>query len=169
MRKKVIIVYHGIGTEDPFMQVDVQEFQKQVSYLQSVFRIVHVRELLTVESQEPMATIMFDDAFLSAFGAMQFLDGLQIAYDVALIEEYIGMKEYCSLEQLKQLKKACFVFHTKSHQVLAGLQEKELEMQISSEYIDQLLPCEKGILVYPRGIYDEHTKRLLYQKNYIAG
>ena len=168
MKNRVILVYHGIGTNDPYMEVQIDNFKKQILYLASLYKIVSVHEILTSERDERLATIMFDDAHISSLEAMLFLEKEELVYEIAVVEEFIGKHGYCDLEQLLKLRKAGFLFHTKSHKNLTELSNNSLKNEISSDGFNQMLKYQKGILVYPRGIYNKYVIEALRKNGFYA-
>ena len=76
--------------------------------------------------------------------------------------------EYCSASDLRKYKNAEFVFHTQTHKSLKGLSASEIMTEITP-LSDNGLSMESGILVYPKGEYDENVFHLMEKEKYQWG
>ena len=166
---KLILVYHSIGNDDLFLQVPLNHFKNQIEF---VIRKYHPQKLSSFFAQKDKnnneVLIMFDDAFIDAMPAMDYLDEKGIPFTVAVVDDFLHENGYCSSSDLTQYKNAEFVFHTRTHKELKGLPENEIEEEITP-LIACELPLQRGFLVYPRGEYDENVFHVMERKNYLWG
>lgn len=148
--RKIIIVYHGIGKEDKFMQVELEEFKRQINYLiKKDFNICFFEEILKTKKKKNIC-IMFDDGLISSKEAIEWLENQKIKYNLAIVENYINKQGYLDLSYIKKLKYAKIYFHTQNHRILTELNSNELNEEI---YFN-LDIFNKEVIVYPQGIYD---------------
>ena len=146
---KIVLVYHSIGNEDLFLQVPFDRFKKQINLLIRKYKPQRLKEFLSDKTpSNNEVLIMFDDAFFDAIPAMNYLDEKGIPFTVAVVDSFLNTQGYCTLNDLVGYRNAEFVFHTRTHKVLKGLAEREIEEEITPS-ISSELPIENGILVYP--------------------
>lgn len=163
--KKIITVYHGIGNDDKFMQVPINNFKIQIEYLKKKkFKFYHFEEFINVKKGNNIM-IMFDDALKSSYEAIKYLEENKIKYSIAVIENNLDKDGYLTEIQLKKLKFARLYFHTKNHMDLCSVSKNELkiELTISKQYI------AKDILVYPMGRYNKLVFNEMEKKGFKYG
>lgn len=149
--KKIILVYHGIGNQDKFMEVSLDMFKKQLGYLKKQkFKFCHFDDLVTSKFGNNVM-IMFDDALSSSKEALKYLEENKIKYSLAIIENNLNKAGFLKEFELKKLKYAKFYFHTQNHVDLSSLSKEEIkkELTITKPYVS------KEVLVYPMGKYNK--------------
>lgn len=169
--RKIVLVYHSIGKDDLFLQVPLNQFVNQIDYTIKRFKPRKIASFFSKNSKERNEVlIMFDDAFRDALPAMDYLEKKGIPFTVAVVDSFLHdhNNEYCSESDLKEYKNAEFVFHTRSHRSLKGLSDSEIMTEITPSS-DNGLPMEEGILVYPKGEYDENVFYLMEREKYQWG
>jgi peptidoglycan/xylan/chitin deacetylase (PgdA/CDA1 family) len=163
--KNIIIVYHGIGNKDKFMQVEICEFKKQVNHIiTSNFKVCFLEEVL-VNKKGKNICIMFDDGLESSKLAIEWLEKKKIKYNLAIVENFINQQGYLTLEYIKSLKYARIYFHTKNHKKLNCLDLEKLKEEITCNSD----VFRKGIIVYPQGLYDYSIFEILKEHEYKYG
>lgn len=166
---KIVLVYHSIGNDDLFLQVPFDRFKKQIDFVIKKYKPQRLKAFLSdKDPNNNEVLIMFDDAFYDAIPAMNYLDEKGIPFTVAVVDIFLKTQGYCTLNDLTRYRNAEFVFHTRTHKVLKGLSENEIEEEITP-LISYELPIENSILVYPRGVYDANVFRVMEKKNYVWG
>lgn len=166
---RIILVYHSIGYDDLFLQVPLNRFKDQIEFTIKKYKPQKTSSFfIQKHKNDNEVLIMFDDAFRNALPAMDYLEEKGIPFTVAVVDSFLQNKEYCSIADLKNYKNAEFVFHTRTHRELKGLTEREIETEITPSVASEL-QMESGILVYPRGVYDENVLRVMERKNYFWG
>ncbi|MEG0221495.1 MAG: polysaccharide deacetylase family protein [Clostridia bacterium] len=159
MMKKIIFVYHSIGSKDKFMDVEFEQFKLQINYLKNrKFEFCHFEELLDKKCNS--ICIMFDDALSSIKQAIEYLEEEKIKYSIGIIENNIGLKI-----DRNSLKYAEYLFHTSNHKDLNILEQNELLNELTSklEYIN------KTIIIYPKGLYNDSVIKFAKEKKYKYG
>ena len=163
--KNIILVYHGIGNKDKFMEVEYQKFIQQIDYLiKKKYDFCHVSEILERKIGKNIC-IMFDDGLASSYKAIKFLEDSSLKYSLAIVENYIGKEGYLSLENILKLKHAEICFHTKNHVDLTKINIEILnsEITIKNDFFN------KEIIVYPKGIYNDTVISSIKNKGYKYG
>lgn len=170
MNNAIILVYHGIGTKDPFLEVPFQEFKKQIDYLTKKALIVDLKSIVLNRKNKRNVHIMFDDAFRSALPAMKYLDSRNLSYTVAIVEKNLGDRNYCCLKDLAELKNASYVYHTKNHKDLTTINRQELlhEITCQNNYLSKLISLN-DVIVYPDGKYDSNVLQVVSDCGYKYG
>ena len=157
--KKIILVYHGIGNTDKFLEVQQDAFERQIKYLQKKqFKFVHCDEILKYKKGN-IVSIMFDDALSSSETAIKYMETNNLKYSIAIIENYVNKKDNLKWEQLTTYKYAKLVFHTLDHYDLASLSKKDQEFQLNCK--NDLINSK--VVVYPMGKYNSDTIDILKQ------
>lgn len=172
MNDRIILTYHAIGESDLFIEVPFSSFKKQIIYLNNIAEIVDLDTILNNKNhtKHKQVHIMFDDAFKSAYIAMQYMDSMQLPYSVAIVDRFLTDVNYCNVTDLCNLKKATFVFHTKTHRKLTELNDSEIEKELICESKKTYpLIVRNDIIVYPDGVYDSRTIQIASAVNYKYG
>jgi len=147
-------------------------FEKQLIFLKKKFIFVDLKEVLESDSPKPLASVTFDDGFLSVLEfAHPILKKHSIPYSIFLnkcaiengkipypmgtwkvpedIKVYLGHKD---LEFLKT-EGVCLGSHTLHHKILAkcDLKEEAIEIRENKFYLENLLGIECDYLAAPFG------------------
>lgn len=163
--KRIITVYHGIGINDKFMEVELDEFKEQITYLKKKnYTFCTVSEILKSTGGKKIC-VMFDDGLSSSYVALKYLEKNNIKYSLALIENNIGKNGYLTLKQLSKLKNAELCFHTKNHTDLTKLNSDQLKEELNIK--NAIL--KSNILVYPMGQYNSKTIKIMHDMKYKYG
>ena len=143
--KKIILVYHQINEQDPFMSVTLSNFKKQIDYLmKKKFNFCNIEHLMQ-ETNGNHVCIMFDDGYKSIIPAIRYLKQHHLNYSVAIIENKLNKRNYLSEENID----GTIYFHTKNHLDLTKLSMKQLTDELKCNY-EMYSRC----LVYPMGRYN---------------
>lgn len=154
--KRIILVYHQINENDPFMSVPLKEFKKQVNYLKKKkFNFCDLEELMK-KTKGNHICLMFDDGYKSIMPAIEYLKKKNLKYSIAIIENKINKKNYLNKEDLDTI----IYFHTKNHFDLTKLSNEELEEELDCDY-----NYYSNCLVYPMGKYNQDVIKIA-KKNF---
>ena len=158
--KRIILVYHGIGEIDKFLEVEYGNFIKQIEFLlKRNFSFCNFNDIM-LKRKGNNVCIMFDDALKTSLKAIDFLQSKNLKYDIAIIENKISKKNYLSFEDLRKLKNVQFHFHTLDHKDLTSLNNIKLEKEIDSTFEIY----KEKTLVYPMGKYNDNVIKSLNNK-----
>ena len=163
--KKIIVVYHVIGNNDKFIEVEFTKFVEQINYLKKKgYGFCTVSEILKSTSGKKVC-IMFDDGLLSSLEALKYLERNNIEYALALVENYIGIEGYLTEKQISELKHAELCFHTRNHDNLIELSNEQLQKELRMNN----LSLNKDIIVYPMGKYNTKTINAVQENGFKYG
>ena len=155
---KIILVYHSIGSRDPFLQVPWNIFVQQIKYVITHFKPLKIEDFFGNSLHQNQCMIMFDDAFKDALPAIKYLDKHKIPYTVAVVDNFLDLGNFCNLNDLLGLEFAEYVFHTVSHKSLSELNDEELVHELTPFHSSEL-PLNSSVIVYPKGIYNDKILR----------
>ena len=157
--KKIILVYHQIDEEDPFMSVTLDNFKKQIDYLiKKHFDFCNIEELMNKKHGNHVC-IMFDDGYKSIIPAVTYLKRHNLKYSLAVIPNKLNQQKFLNKEDLD----GTLYFHTKNHLDLTKLSKKKIEEELKCDY-DFYSKC----VVYPMGKYNKEIIKIV-KKNYKYG
>lgn len=157
--KKIILVYHQINEDDPFMSVSFLEFKKQINYLESQkFIFCNIDELMAAKSGNNVC-IMFDDGFKSILPAVEYMKNKDLKFSIAIIPSLLNKEEYLSEKDLT----GTIYFHTNNHYDLTTLSTNDLEKELKCDY-QYYSQC----IVYPMGKYNQDVIHKV-KRNYNYG
>ncbi len=157
-QNKFILVYHGIGTNNLFMEVAENLFKQQIEYLLfKGFTFCTLNDLFS--TSEPSVSITFDDGLASMKKVGDFLDSMRIPFGLSIIASSLidNQAKYLPPEDLRRFEHAEFYSHGLKHVDLTKVSKSELreELLVSRRLLQEKL--RKGIdsFVYPFGKYND--------------
>ena len=154
--KKIILVYHQIDEDDPFMSVKLSEFKKQINYLvHKKFNFCNVADLMR-EKKGNHVSIILDDGYKSILPALDYLKNKNLEYSIAVIDSKLDTNTFLSKNDLS----GTIYFHTNNHLDLTKLSIPEVESELSCDY-EKYSFC----VVYPQGRYNNDVITVA-SKNY---
>lgn len=146
-----VFIYHHFGDDRyPTTNVDLEKFNRQMSYLQeNGYKVVPLAELVAqLKSKKPLESktvaITIDDGYRTIYtNAWPILKKYKYPFTVFLYAEGIekGYKNYLTWEQVKEMRLAGVDFqdHSYSHNRLAdwpkGMSEKEYRQWIHTDLV----------------------------------
>lgn len=146
--KKIVLVYHQIDENDPFMSVSLDIFKKQMNYLiKKRFTFCNIEELLSKKHGNHVC-VMFDDGYKSIIPALNYLNSRNLQFSLSIIKNKVNKKSYLSKQDLD----GTIYFHTNNHLDLTKLPNSQLEQELKCDY-DYYSNC----VVYPMGRYDKRV------------
>jgi len=171
-------MYHKIDIITPSMWwVSASKFREQISLLEKKFTLVYLDDYDSGATDQ--AVITFDDAYENLFNhAFPILRDHRIPFEVFVIGNRVGdwndfdrdevTTRFCSLCHLQEMADhgGRIQWHTKNHAYLPGLDDSELESEISLEASLRLVFPEPHFrwFSYPYGKHDERTVGVVKEK-----
>jgi len=160
-----IICYHSVENDSWDFSVSVDEFKRQIIFLQNNFKIVPLNEIIKNPSKNKVA-ITFDDGYKNIYkNALPFLKKQKISATLFVLgnpksanrNELTNNKQLLSLSEIKQIKSQGFTigFHTKTHGNLAEMNQHELSNEIikGKKDFEKQTGIKLKYFAYPRGLY----------------
>jgi len=166
---KNILVYHGIGDKDEFLEVSENSFKKQINYLlSSDFSFLSLEDLL--KSSIKSITLVFDDGLKSVLKVKNFLEDKNIPFALSLISEKLSSEdeEYLKVSDLLEFKNCEFYSHSSNHIDLTQLSNSRLEQEITSSkfILEGQLNRPINTFVYPFGKCNQKVLEIVSEAGY---
>lgn len=165
---KIILVYHGIWSNDLRMEVPFKIFEQQINYLgEKWFQFLSIEALL--KSRKKSVSVVFDDWIDTSTSAIDLLESKWLEYWLALITKNIWKKGFLERWYIKSLKHAHIYSHTEHHGDLTTIAIDILvkELENSKLALESIFEKKVDVLVYPmwkynRSILDQAKKMYRY-------
>ena len=182
--RSIVLTYHSIRDDQkrPDISVPTSMFRRQMAYLRKRFNVLPLHELLknrarrAVMSKDELA-ITFDDGYKDNFlNAFAILREYKLPATIFLISAQIGKNdEFLKPDEIKimQANNVEFASHTAHHLVLAEVDSKTAEEEITSSKaeLENILNDKVEFFAYPKGKkkhFNERTKALIEKAGYKA-
>lgn len=187
--RAAILLYHDIGDSDLYLTVRPAQFEAQMRYLKEKgYRVVPLPELVScLRERKPLApktvSLTFDDAYLSHLSAvLPTLETYGYHGTFFAAADTLGKlldnserkpQRVLDAEGLKRLDAspcADVEPHSLSHREFPALSEKDIRAEIdgSRARLEQLLGKSCTLFAYPRGAYNDASKRLVRDGGFAA-
>ena len=187
IRKKpyrIVLFYHAVR------EVDLEAFEKQMSYLASKCKVVRVSEILTAEPGDfnVIVAITFDDAFVSVLrNGLPVLKRHRLTASIFVPTGNLGQppkwnipedsldrnEVVMSKKQLVDIDRDGFevLSHTVSHCVLTEQNGRRLKGELSESKLalENIVGHEVCGISYPHGAYDCGVCSAARQAGYLSG
>jgi len=168
-QSKVILVYHGIGDNDKFLEISENSFKKQINYLlDSSFSFLSLKDLL--KSNTKSVTLVFDDGLKSVLKVKNFLEDKNIPFALSLIGKKTDNEDekYLKISGLSKFKNCEFYSHSHNHIDLTRLSNNKLEQEIVSSKLtlEKQLNRQINSFVYPFGKYSQEVLKMVKKAGY---
>jgi len=165
-----VLLYHRFDENRfPTTTTSSTQFDLQMEYLKSHgYTVLSMDQLADcLEGKRPVpekgVVITIDDGFISGYDkAVPILKKYHFPFCIFVFTHGIGVKNYMSWEQLKQLdawggEVGC---HTYTHPRLINLKEKEIEQEVkgSKETLEKNLGRRIKYFAYPYGQYNDTVR-----------
>jgi len=166
---KIVLVYHGIGDNDRFLEVSENSFKKQINYLiDRDFSFLFLEDLL--KSSTKSVTLVFDDGLKSVLKVKNFLEDKNIPFALSLINKELDSEDgkYLKISDLLKFKNCEFYSHSSNHMDLTKLFGSKLEDEVaSSKYIlERWLNRQINCFVYPFGKCNQEVLKMVEKAGY---
>lgn len=165
-----ILCYHSIDNSNWRFSTPVKEFEKQLKYLKSKFKIVSLDEIIDkANNKTNNLSITFDDGYedvyVNAFPIMKRMKIVGTVFVVGDTKKSNKMvlgnhKKMLSVKQINELSKSGWTigYHTKTHSSLRNISKLKIDNEIKSKY---------KYFAYPNGYYDNNIIRQIVNSGYI--
>lgn len=180
-----ILLYHYVeDVQDPHditrhrMNVSPPVFQEQLELLKnSNYTTVFIKDIPTIIENGrnicyPATALTFDDGYEDFYiYVYPLLKRYSIKATVYVIDEFIGKKDFMTVEQLKEISASGLVeigSHTLSHLNLLEVSSDEARRQItgSRNSLSQRLGISIETFSYPFGKYSQEHERIVQEAGY---
>lgn len=172
-KANIILVYHSVGSNRSFYNVELEDFIRQIEYLKKKYSIVSLDDIVSFvrngkETSGKLVTITFDDGYqdfyLNIYG---YLRKNKLPAIVFVATGYVGKEWPFGEDQLKMLKwneieeisknNIEIGAHTVTHPNLQELELKEAEKEIlkSKEQIEKHIKRRVKYFSFPFGRYSQ--------------
>lgn len=188
--KAAILMYHSVGENDLFFNVQLKNFIKQMDYLKkNKFNVVNLDQLIEwIEKKQkiPKKTVVltFDDGYQdNYFNVLPILKKYNFSATIFLAVNLIGQKigdsekivldmlNWLQIKEMHQLGLIDFQPHSMNHPELShlNLEEAKKEINRSKISIQEKLNKKCNFFAYPRGNFNEETVSILKELNFSVG
>lgn len=165
-----VLSYHSISDDGWYFSVTLENFRKQLNYLNSNFDIISLSDLEKFidgkkELNNPSVVITFDDGYKNILSVRDLYKDIKIKPSVFLIAntklanfgELKVKREFLNINDIKKLIKDGWEIgsHTLTHPDMFKLTDSELntEISMSKSMIEKDLGIKIKYLAYPKGRY----------------
>lgn len=188
--KGVVLMYHSVGRNNLFFNVQPQDFIKQMNYLKKKrFKVVSLKQLVEwIEKKQPIPKktiiLTFDDGYQdNYFNVWPILKKNNFPATIFLVPDLINrrigdsknivldMLNWLEIREMHQSGLIDFQPHSLTHRVLnqIDLEQAEEEIKKSKEIIEEQLNKVCCFFAYPRGDFDEKVVNVLKKFGLTAG
>lgn len=166
---KIILVYHGIGSDNKFLEVTEDNFKKQINYLlDNGFNFFSLAEFM--KSNDKAIVLVFDDGLRTLFKVKDFLENKNIPFAISLITKKLTNQDntYLKINDLLKIKKCEFLSHGINHINLTAISDDKLirEIILSKIILEKQLNRKINCFVYPFGKYNKKVLDVVKKAKY---
>lgn len=183
----LVLCYHSISTEEPYISVHPEIFKKQIDKLNSKKDIdfISLQDLLDIfkgikELDNNSILLTFDDAYHDFLYAFEYLKSLSIPSVLAVIGNSVvgrqvtgisNTKSILSKDEIKYLSSTNMVAilpHGITHRDLSTLTKKEIaqEINLSANLIAELTGDFPKAFIYPFGSYNSDVVNETFKQDF---
>jgi len=175
VKRSKVIFYHDLHSDFKHtdMSTSIKLFRTHINIIkESGYEIVS-----EITHDYGQIEICFDDAFLGLYENMNFIKKHSIPIHLFVVPSYMNRKNYINREQLLEIDKSRLIkisSHTYSHKLLDRITGQEVyrELEMSKEYLENLLCREIDSICFPEGIFNNSTisiaEEVGYKKQYTS-
>lgn len=172
-----VLAYHMVSSVPERYSIFPEEFDEQMRYLtDNGYKAVSLAEMvdgLAGRGQLPAkpVVITFDDGYRDNLTtALPIMEKYGLRGTVFVIASQVGQADYLTWDEIKEMQRRGTEIgsHTVSHAVLTDitLPEREREVRLSKEMIEDQLGTKVEFLAYPFGQFDASMFDILQQAGY---
>ena len=168
-KKSKVIFYHDIHSAKKYtdMSTPIELFKKHIEIIRaSGYEIVS-------EITKPFGQIeiCFDDAFLGLYDNINLIKEQNIPIHLFVISSFLEKENHINTEkliELNKLKQITISSHTKTHNILNCIGEKEIEIELleSKLELERLLGNDVNSLCFPEGKFNKKVIKLAEKVGY---
>jgi len=188
--KATILMYHSVGENNLFFNVESKEFIRQIEYLKrKKFNIISLSQLVEwIEKKQviPKKTVVltFDDGYQNNHSNVwpilkEYDFPVTIFLAVDLIDQKIGdsqkivldMLNWPQIQEMDQSGLIDFQPHTLTHSELSQINPMEAKREIeeSKRIVQEKLNKKCNFFAYPRGNFNQEVVDILKESGFKAG
>lgn len=176
-----IFMYHFVREdtgdyEYPENMVRPSTLRNQLQYLKdNGYETIYISDLDNLQSLSKPVALTFDDGWEDFYtNAFPIFKEYNMKSTFYVITSLIGTPGYCTLDELKELKKSGIVdiqCHTVTHPRLATLSDAKIieEIEASKRYLKENLDIDSNTICYPYGSFDDRVISLSKNAGYVYG
>lgn len=172
-----ILAYHMVNYDEEIYSISPDEFDQQMQYLEANgYTAISLSELFAARDgkqklPDKPIIITFDDGYADNLTtALPIMEKHGLKGTVFVISGSVGQETYLTWEQIKEMQARHTEIgsHTANHVDLntLTLAERENEVKISKETLEQHLQTPIEFLAYPYGQYDAAMADVLQKAGY---
>lgn len=176
-----IFMYHFVREdtgdyEYPENMVKPSTLRAQLQYLKdNGYETIYISDLENLQSYSKPVALTFDDGWQDFYiNAFPIFKEFNMKATIYVITGLIGTPGYCTLDELKELKKSGIVdiqCHTVTHPRLATLSETKIieEIEQSKKYLKENLDIDSNTICYPYGSFNDKVISLSKKAGFVYG
>lgn len=174
--KVPVLMYHSITDDMKYIEYSInavspKDFEQQLKKINELeMQTLFFEDLEEMHKYNKPIILTFDDGFEDFYyNAFPLIKKYNVKATLFMIVGYINCPNYCTLEQLREMRDSGLVkieSHTMSHPKLTLLNNEDLKDQInrSSDLLNEYLGKEINSICYPYGLYNKNVDSVVKQK-----
>ena len=171
-----ILIYHAFGSRlahDTYgISISLRRFEEHLRFIQTRWKIIPIRPETYFDSLlEFGVSISIDDGYADTMLAADLMATLKIPFQVGIVSDFIGTKDYLTPKQVQMLSGNPFCTigsHGKTHKKIGYLPPADQREEIfaSKMALEDLLGKSVEVMSYPHGIFSSQTQELAREAGY---